>query len=212
MVGSFPDCCARATNGHAAAEPRSVMSSRRFTAQCLRASTEKDSTTRGSAAVRDFNAAYDRYGSKAAQASRAGGRFISAVPPVAEVNLIRQRLQRCAISDRMHRSKLVLIRSPRRRGRAASVARRDWPGRSRGMGLRNIGSKTAASVCLDVKGPDEFAPLLRFVGDELAKVSGREREHVATQVGKLRLEFRVGERGIDLPVELVDNFGQRAFG
>jgi hypothetical protein len=34
-----------------------------------------------------------------------------------------------------------------------------------------------------------LAKVIRF-GDELAKVSGREREHVATQVGKLRLEFR----------------------
>ena len=34
------------------------------------------------------------------------GRFISAVPPVAEVNLIRQRLQRCAKSGLTHCSKL----------------------------------------------------------------------------------------------------------
>src|SRR5262249_9738250 len=39
------------------------MSSRRFTAQCLRASTEKDSTTGGSAAVRDFKRPNRRYGS-----------------------------------------------------------------------------------------------------------------------------------------------------
>ena len=30
---------------------------------------------------------------------------------------------------------------------------------------------------------------LRFVGDELAKVGGRERERVATQVGKPRLDL-----------------------
>src|SRR5262249_25561364 len=52
------DCCARAASGHAAAAPRSVMSSRRFTVQCLRASTEKDSTTGGSAALLDFDQAY----------------------------------------------------------------------------------------------------------------------------------------------------------
>jgi len=40
-----------------------VMSSRRFTAQCLRASTEKDSTTGGSVAVRDFSPAFVRFGS-----------------------------------------------------------------------------------------------------------------------------------------------------
>jgi hypothetical protein len=54
------DCCGRAASGHAAAAPRSVMSSRRFIAQCLRASTEKDSTTGGSAAVRDFDPVYVR--------------------------------------------------------------------------------------------------------------------------------------------------------
>jgi hypothetical protein len=31
----------------------------------------------------------------------------------------------------------------------------------------------SVSLRLDVEGPDEFAPLFRFVGDELAKVSGR---------------------------------------
>jgi hypothetical protein len=61
-ITGIAGCCARAASGHAAAAPRSVMSSRRFTAQCLRASTEKDSTIGGSAAVRNFNPAYDRYG------------------------------------------------------------------------------------------------------------------------------------------------------
>src|SRR5262249_37281816 len=62
IVAAFA-CWARAVSGHAAAAPRSVMSSRRFTAQCLHASTEKDSTTGGSAAVRDFDPAYVSYGS-----------------------------------------------------------------------------------------------------------------------------------------------------
>jgi hypothetical protein len=45
MVGRFAACCARAANGHAAAAPpSSVMNSRRFTAQCLRASERQDST------------------------------------------------------------------------------------------------------------------------------------------------------------------------
>src|SRR5262245_7583247 len=77
--------------------------------------------------------------------------------------------------------------------------------------LWNIDSGSA-SLRLDVEGPDDVAPLLRFVGDELAEVGGRTNERCATQIGKLRLDFRVGERGIDLPVELVDDFGRRAFG
>jgi hypothetical protein len=52
-----------------------------------------------------------------------------------------------------------------------------------------VKDKKIASLSLDVKGPDEVAPLVRFVGDELAKVSGRKRERVATQVGKPRLRI-----------------------
>ena len=37
---------------------------------------------------------------------------------------------------------------------------------------------------LDVGGPDHLAPFLGFVGDELAEVGGRDREHVATEVGE----------------------------
>src|SRR6266699_103415 len=40
--------------------------------------------------------------------------------------------------------------------------------------LWNIDSGSA-SLRLDVEGPDDVAPLLRFVGDELAKVGGRKR-------------------------------------
>ena len=36
------------------------------------------------------------------------------------------------------------------------------------------------SLRLDVEGPDEVTPLLRFIGDKLTKVSGRKRERVAT--------------------------------
>ena len=39
---------------------------------------------------------------------------------------------------------------------------------------------TAASVCLDVEGPNDVAPLLRFVGDELAEVGGRARKRRAS--------------------------------
>src|SRR6516164_9745525 len=67
----------------------------------------------------------------------------------------------------------------------------------------------SASLRLDVEGPDEVAPLLRFVADELAKVSGRKRERVATEVGKPRLVLRIGEACVDLFVELVDDLGGR---
>src|SRR5436309_3426116 len=57
-----------------------------------------------------------------------------------------------------------------------------------------------ASLRLDVEGPDDVAPLLGFVGDELAKVGGREREHVAAQVGKPRLDLGISEASVDLLV------------
>ena len=74
------------------------MSSRRLTAQCLRASTKKDSTTGGSAAVRDFDPAYVRFGSNSTDAAEATRPFMSAVRPIATVNSMRQHVSHCARS------------------------------------------------------------------------------------------------------------------
>jgi hypothetical protein len=49
--------------------------------------------------------------------------------------------------------------------------------------------RVTASVCLDVGCPDHIAPLLGFVGNELGEAGGRERERVATEVGKPRLDW-----------------------
>jgi hypothetical protein len=65
------------------------------------------------------------------------------------------------------------------------------------------------SVHLDASELDHPGPLLGFVGDQFFKIGGREREYVATQVGKPRLDLGVGEPGIDLLVELVDDLGRR---
>ena len=46
----------------------------------------------------------------------------------------------------------------------------------------------------------------------LPKSAGEQREHRATQVGKPRLDLGIGEAGVDLLVELVDNLGGRALG
>src|SRR5262249_58720171 len=75
-------------------------------------------------------------------------------------------------------------------------------GRSAARYIALIGSGTAASVQLDVRGPDHLAPFLGFVGDQLAKIGRREREHVAAQVGKPRLELGIGKASVDLLVEL----------
>src|SRR5262245_39441128 len=71
------------------------------------------------------------------------------------------------------------------------------------------GAETAGSIRLDARGLDHFGPLLGVVGDELAKVGGREREHVATEVGKPRLDLGVGKASVDLLVELLDDLGRR---
>src|SRR5262245_13403425 len=87
----------------------------------------------------------------------------------------------------------LFTRSPRRRY-------------SRNGTLWNIDSGSA-SLRLDVEGPDDVAPLLRFVGDELAEVGGRTRKYRAAEVSEPRFHFWVGESGVDLLVECVDDLG-----
>jgi hypothetical protein len=65
---------------------------------------------------------------------------------------------------------------------------------------------------LDVGRPDHFAPFLGFVGDELAEIGGREREHVATEIGNPRLHIGVGKSSVDLFVELLDDLRRRILG
>src|SRR5262245_1033845 len=79
-------------------------------------------------------------------------------------------------------------------------------------GRYGILDRVTASVRLDVDGPDDVAPLLGLIRDEPSKVAGREREHVATQVGKPRLELGIGKASVDLLVEQVDYFDRRALG
>src|SRR6516164_4654948 len=67
----------------------------------------------------------------------------------------------------------------------------------------------SASLRLDVEAPNEVAPLLRFVADELAEISRRKRERVATQIGKPRLVLWIGEASVDLLVKFVDDLGGR---
>src|SRR5262249_13113053 len=64
------------------------------------------------------------------------------------------------------------------------------------------------SVCLDAGELDYLAPLLRLVGNEPSKVSGREREHIATEFSKSRLKLRISKACIDLRVELFDDLGR----
>ena len=65
---------------------------------------------------------------------------------------------------------------------------------------------------LDVRRSDHLSPFLGFRGDEAAKVGGRARNHCTAQIGEPCLKLGIGEGGVDLVVELVDDLGRRAGG
>ena len=47
-----------------------------------------------------------------------------------------------------------------------------------------------------------------FVGEKPSEFGWRAAEHHTVQIGKLRSELRINERGIDLTVEPVDDVGR----
>src|SRR4029450_2665127 len=79
--------------------------------------------------------------------------------------------------------------------------------RQRFSATKRYGMSRAGLLRLDVGGLDHLAPFLGFVGDELAKVCGRDDKQRAPQVGKACLDLRIGEARVDLPVELINDFG-----
>src|SRR5262245_44827846 len=62
-----------------------------------------------------------------------------------------------------------------------------------------------ASFRFDVGRPDHLSPLLGFFGNERPEIARRATEDNAAQVGELSLQLGIGEAGIDLLVELLDN-------
>src|SRR5262245_49700673 len=66
-----------------------------------------------------------------------------------------------------------------------------------------------ASVRLDVEGPDDLAPLFAVVSDELAEIGGRANERRAAELGEPRLDFGIGEAGVNGLIELVNNLRRR---
>src|SRR5499433_3737860 len=66
-----------------------------------------------------------------------------------------------------------------------------------------------ASVRLDACELHHLAPLLGFLGDQLAEVSGRTRKHRAAEVSEPRFHVGIGEASVDLLAELVDDLGRR---
>src|SRR6478672_2742518 len=74
-------------------------------------------------------------------------------------------------------------------------------------GPSSSGAAMSSLLRLNVGRADYLSPLLGLFGDELAEIGRRATEHHAIQGGKPRLDFRIGEAGIDLLVQLLDNFG-----
>jgi len=54
--------------------------------------------------------------------------------------------------------------------------------------------------------------LLRFFGNETTEVARRADKRCASQVGKLRLHFGIGESSVDVVVELVDDLDRCGLG
>src|SRR5215468_3099 len=71
------------------------------------------------------------------------------------------------------------------------------------------GAPSARSLRLDAREPDHFGPFLGLVSEELAERGGRARNRDGAEVGDPRLDRRIGETGIDLLVEPVDDGGGR---
>jgi len=64
------------------------------------------------------------------------------------------------------------------------------------------------SFRLDTGQMDHPAPFVGFFRDELAEIGRRAAKHRTIQIGKLRLELGIDQRGVNLLVEPIDNFGR----
>src|SRR4029077_10313701 len=66
-----------------------------------------------------------------------------------------------------------------------------------------------ASLRLEAGALDDLAPLLDFLGDELAEVGRCTRQHGAAEVAEPCLHLGIDQRRVDLVVELLDDLGRR---
>src|SRR5262245_38885626 len=87
-----------------------------------------------------------------------------------------------------------LIRSPRRRGRAARRSATTQFDASRGA------RRVPRLLRRDVGDPHDLAPLLGFSGDEGSELLGIERHRHRAEIGEPRLDRRLREHGADLAI------------
>src|SRR5262249_34333507 len=86
-----------------------------------------------------------------------------------------------------------------------------WARGAKARRLAHLRTWSAGSLRLDLGRPDHLAPLPGFIGNELAKLRRRQWQWGSAKVGYSLLEPAVGEPGIDLAVEGVDNFSRCTF-
>src|SRR6266446_9840232 len=64
----------------------------------------------------------------------------------------------------------------------------------------------SALLGLDAGGADYLGPFFGFLRDQPAELGGRAGKRLAANGGQPRLHSGIGDRRIDSPVELVDDF------
>src|SRR6516225_5836235 len=77
--------------------------------------------------------------------------------------------------------------------------------------LWNIGP-VAVSLRLDAGELDHLAPLLGLVDNQLAELGRRSRQRRAAEVGEARPHLGIGERRVNLFVELIHDLNRRVSG
>jgi len=77
-------------------------------------------------------------------------------------------------------------------------------------GKVDIMSRQSALFGLDARRADHLAPLLRFVGNELAVIGWRARQRRPAHVNEPRLDRWIGKTCVNPLVEAFDNFSGRA--
>src|SRR4030095_3328349 len=68
------------------------------------------------------------------------------------------------------------------------------------------------SLRLDLRRANNLAPFLGIFDDNSTEILGRAREHGASHVSEARRDFWIGERSIDLGVELANDVDGRVPG
>src|SRR5262245_39573695 len=90
-------------------------------------------------------------------------------------------------------------------GSLSGLPESGWCCRHSPNGRYRISVRISGSLRLDACELHHLAPLLGFVGDEFAEVRGRACKHSAPELDQPCPNLGVGEAGVDLLIELVDD-------